>query len=100
MSKIHDHKKGIYFFSCPGCGNVHWFSTTGFTPSQPDGDIVPRGPVWSFNGDMEKPTVRASLLVKGQFTCHSFITDGKIEYLGDCTHNLAGKTVEMEDFQW
>jgi hypothetical protein len=29
--------------------------------------------------------------------CHLFITDGKIEYLADCTHELAGKTVEMEE---
>lgn len=30
--------------------------------------------------------------------CHSFITDGQIQYLSDCTHSLAGKTVPMEAF--
>ena len=30
--------------------------------------------------------------------CHSFITDGSIEFLPDCTHELAGKTVPLEDF--
>ena len=27
--------------------------------------------------------------------CHSFVTDGKIQFLGDCTHELAGQTVEL-----
>ena len=30
--------------------------------------------------------------------CHSFINDGKIQYLGDCTHKLAGQTIELPDF--
>lgn len=30
--------------------------------------------------------------------CHSFVRDGKIEFLSDCTHRLAGQTVEMEDW--
>jgi hypothetical protein len=30
--------------------------------------------------------------------CHSFVTDGKIQFLGDCTHALAGQTVPLEDF--
>lgn len=29
--------------------------------------------------------------------CHSFVTDGKIQFLGDCTHELANKTVPLED---
>jgi hypothetical protein len=27
--------------------------------------------------------------------CHTFVTDGMIQFLGDCTHELAGQTVEM-----
>ena len=30
--------------------------------------------------------------------CHSFVTDGKIRYLNDCTHHLKGQTVELLDF--
>lgn len=97
---IPNHHTGIYLFFCPGCGCSHWFSTSGFTPAQPIEDTEPKGPVWQFNGDMEKPTVRASILVKGQFRCHLFITDGRIQYLDDCTHSLKGQTVEMEEFQW
>jgi len=27
--------------------------------------------------------------------CHSFVTDGQIQFLGDCTHKLAGRTVPL-----
>lgn len=29
--------------------------------------------------------------------CHSFVRDGKIEFLGDCTHEMAGTTIELPD---
>lgn len=32
-------------------------------------------------------------------TCHSFVTDGRIQYLGDCTHSLAGQTVDLPDWE-
>lgn len=76
-----------YRFKCPGCGSSHVFRTTGKL-------------IWKFNGDMEKPTFKPSLLniwPGGKRRCHLFVTDGKIEYLGDCTHHLAGQTIEMED---
>lgn len=30
--------------------------------------------------------------------CHSFVRAGKIEFLGDCTHALAGQTVALPDW--
>lgn len=30
--------------------------------------------------------------------CHSFVTDGMIQFLGDSTHALAGQTVPLADF--
>ncbi len=60
---------------------------------------------WSFNGDLERPTFQPSLLVSGYLNerqpngvCHSFITDGRIQYLSDCTHEFAGKTIELPEF--
>jgi len=53
---------------------------------------------WHFNGDLDKPTFSPSLLVHAQYVCHSFVTDGNIQFLSDCTHELAGQTVELEDF--
>jgi len=29
--------------------------------------------------------------------CYLFVKDGKLEFLNDCTHALAGKTIEMLD---
>lgn len=35
--------------------------------------------------------------VKGakNMICHSFVADGKIRFLGDCTHHLNKTTVEL-----
>jgi hypothetical protein len=61
------------------------------------------GARWSFDGNLEAPTFSPSILVnpglpsgaKGR--CHSFIRAGRIEFLGDCGHPLAGQTVPMVD---
>lgn len=75
-----------YLFWCPGCEEQHGFN---------DG--------WTFNGDIEKPTVSPSILVnvgrrnpEGHL-CHMFVSEGKIQFLSDCTHELAGQTVDMVD---
>jgi len=55
-------------------------------------------PCWTWNGSTEKPTFKPSVLTEGgdgRPRCHSFITDGKIQFLNDCTHELAGKTVDL-----
>ena len=39
---------------------------------------------WTWNGDTEKPTVRPSVLTRGHnFTCHSWINDGVMQFLTD-----------------
>ncbi len=56
---------------------------------------------WTFNGDMEKPTLSPSYMTGfdnyKKNLCHSFIKDGKIQFLGDCFHELKGQTVELPD---
>lgn len=73
-------------FYCPGCKSHHGINTIK--------DGVPK---WSWNGDYNNPTISPSILVKSIEVCHSFIKNGQIEYLNDCTHDLAGKTVNMDD---
>jgi hypothetical protein len=79
---------------CPGCGEAHtvWISHT-----------KNDGPVWTWNGSLDKPTFSPSLRVNwgdGRL-CHSFIRDGQWQFLGDCTHALAGKTVPMPELpEW
>jgi len=77
---------------CPGCGEHHAVPVT--KPSNGE------GVAWVFNGNEEKPTLSPSILVRhgaDNSVCHSFVTDGKIQFLGDCTHKLAGQTIELPE---
>lgn len=63
-----------------------------------------RGAVWSWNGDIEKPTLKPSILTypkfAGQeFRCHSFVNDGQVKFLSDCSHDNANKTLELLDIE-
>jgi hypothetical protein len=80
--------KGVYYFNCPGCKMLHGLDSR-----------------WKFNGDFSKPTFSPSLLVRypwgpeqKQCVCHSFITDGFIRFLSDCTHELKDQTVEIPEW--
>lgn len=96
--------------NCPGCESQHVLNV----------DPGYRKPCWTFNNDFDKPTFSPSLLVRtGKYAspnwyalqdqetrqwldknsniCHSFIKQGKIQYLNDCTHKLKGRTVDLPD---
>lgn len=79
-----------YMFRCPGCGGAHMIRTKGDRPC------------WTWNGDVEKPTCSPSLLVGHgtSYQCHSFISDGKIQFLGDCWHDLRGQTVDIPEWEF
>lgn len=82
----------VYVFHCPGCGFDHPFHTGGDRSKHPQ---------WNFNGSLEKPTFSPSLLVNKDYPeqrCHSFVADGKIQFLTDCWHALKGQTVEIPDW--
>jgi hypothetical protein len=88
LHRVKDHPDQVIFF-CPGCQCAH---TVWTGPGQ-----------WSFNGDFERPTFSPSILVRGgrkgsDFTCHSFVRDGQIEFCGDSHHALKGRTVPLEPF--
>lgn len=89
---VYEHETTVRWW-CPGCKRSHLVPVVG-------GRVT-----WSFNGDLEKPTLSPSVLVHQRMhsdgseyspQCHTFIRDGSIEFLGDCTHALAGQTVPME----
>jgi hypothetical protein len=99
---------GSLGFWCPGCKEMHCVSSS-----------------WSFNGDHDRPTFSPSVLVtSGHYVplfrrgidscwctyqaeegedpapfkcqrCHSFVRDGQIQFLSDCTHELVGQTVPL-----
>lgn len=108
-SKLRRLEGGYVAFVCPGCGRRHKLRV--------DGDGSPR---WSFNGDLDRPTFTPSILARREewtppvmgenlaewkrapwpqtkvmTICHSFVTDGRIQFLSDCTHALAGQTVDL-----
>jgi len=100
-------------FWCPGCDGAHAVRVG-------DGPH----PRWGFNGNGDAPTFTPSVLVQGythippvttenlekwkrspweqvkvKTVCNSFVTDGQIQFLGDCTHALAGQTIPLPDFE-
>jgi hypothetical protein len=68
------------------------------------------GPRWTYNGNADAPTFSPSILVTARWStndptmkddvCHSFVTDGRIQFLGDCTHKLAGETVNIPEWPY
>lgn len=57
---------------------------------------------WTWNGDTEKPTLRPSVLSSCPpicERCHSFINDGQIQFLPDCTHELVNQTLDLLDVE-
>ncbi len=52
---------------------------------------------------MDKPTFSPSLgvnMTMPDVRCHSFVRDGKIQFLDDCFHELRGQTIDMQDMDW
>ena len=100
---------GTLIFYCPGCDEHHGVPVDGS-----------RG--WKWNGSLEAPTIEPSILVRStrygpdrlsfgkydgphppsessQGVCHSYVREGRIEFLSDCTHTLAGQTVDLPDIK-
>jgi hypothetical protein len=99
MSKIRNLKGGGQIFYCPGCKTTHAINQAGWNSK------------WTYNGDPEKPTINPSIKVTYEGVdanqddappdlCHSFVRDGMIQFLGDCTHALKNQTVEIPDWPY
>ncbi len=114
MGKILKQGERFSFF-CPGCDQEH--------------EIVVSPGHWNWNESEEAPTFTPSVLVTAGhyassykpggrcwctykaehpdenihakcFRCHSFVRDGNIQYLADCSHALAGQTVPLLVYPW
>jgi hypothetical protein len=88
--KVNDHGREyvLVYFLCPGCNEPHAIEVG----------------VWTWNGSEDKPTFTPSVLVNGREPaiptrprCHSYVTEGRIQFLADSTHALAGQTVDLPD---
>lgn len=114
MAKSALTNDGTLIWHCPGCGGGHGVPVRG-------------DKAWGWNGSLDSPTLTPSVLLRsGHFNpdrpsdqcwctynrdhpdvpapfvcsvCHIFIRDGQIQFLGDCTHALAGKTVPIPEWE-
>lgn len=111
--KLRNVEGGCVAFWCPGCEEPHNLRV--------DSDTHP---VWGWNRNVDLPTFTPSVLVRsGHYVspgdicwctynaehpndpapfvchvCHSYVTDGKIQFLSDSTHKLSGQTVDLPDW--
>ena len=95
LEDSHSHTK--FGFYCLGCKSLHLLRIRP-APS----------PSWEFNGNLDRPTFRPSVLINlpgdedfPTEVCHSFVTDGSIQYLSDSTHEFSGQTIllpELPDY--
>jgi hypothetical protein len=91
---------GELTFWCEGCKEFHHINDSKTE--------IANANVWEFNGDFEHPTINPSILITSRkfnqktnqyenIRCHSFIKNGEIQYLHDCTHSLKGTTIVLDD---
>ncbi|HSY75717.1 MAG TPA: DUF6527 family protein [Bacteroidia bacterium] len=103
--RVYKSAPGVWCFYCEGCGHLHCYYTD---------EAARPNATWQFNGNLQLPTFTPSLLntwgkeadpnwieptepsvvegYKWSGRCHIFVTNGLIQWLGDCTHALAGQT--------
>lgn len=102
---------GTFSFWCPGCNTYHAFDRRWqFNGDMEHPTFFPSllvGPYWTIpkewnpeqapkNEDGSYRTDSNGKIVGAkEIRCHSFVRNGMIEYLSDCTHVLAGKTIPM-----
>jgi len=96
MERAGEVTRRKHYYWCPGCDCLHGITI------RPD--VADNGAGWTFSGTLEKPTYAPSQLTTYEYgpqgdrkrqVCHTFIREGMIQYLGDCTHDMRGKTVPL-----
>lgn len=80
---LHGNSGTKLYLWCPGCDQLH------------GPEVVNPAKRWQWDGNLEAPTLSPSILTHGTQRCHSFLKAGQWQFLVDCEHALAGKTVPM-----
>lgn len=87
-------------FWCPGCDDLHMVSDAWqVTGSGATLTIQPSVLVYErqkfINEDLDRPALMAPENITTAPLCHSFVTNGHIQFLGDSTHALANQTIPL-----
>jgi hypothetical protein len=100
-------ESGKLMYWCQGCEDAHVVTVEGSR-------------AWGYNGNPDAPTFTPSVLTQwhklvregGRWTgeyhrdangdpikqvCHTFITNGQVQFLSDCSHALAGQTLLLPE---
>lgn len=112
---------GLIFW-CPGCNMAHgihhgagsgprwgWnrdVNKPTFTPSvlvqttgAPEGrDMMTPAEEDEYDAIYKAGGTQAVFASRFGIRCHSYVTEGRIQFLSDCTHALAGQTVDLPPF--
>lgn len=89
VNKIEGTNGALLWFWCPGCEEAHAVEVESKKKS-----------CWNWNGSEDCPTITPSVLCvqsQSERRCHSFVKDGKIQFLNDCFHKLKGQTVPLPE---
>lgn len=106
-------------FECPGCGMMHQVNVSGpgrpmwtwngsmerptFSPSvlvtYDHMSEAGRARSKAFREQHGRHPTHEENPYDVHDVCHSFVTDGRIQFLNDCTHALAGQTVDLPEIE-
>lgn len=79
---MHVAGKRMTFFWCPGCDHAHAVDDR-----------------WSQSGDDDTKRISPSILSTAEdLRCHLFVRKGKLCFLDDCSHDLAGKIADVPEW--
>jgi hypothetical protein len=119
--KLRSVEGGGLMFRCPGCNEPHmvrvgegpsprWLYNNDperptFAPSilvrgiaAPDGTEMTEAEEAEYDAILAKGGVEAAFASRFGTCCHSFVEEGRIKFLGDCTHALVSQTVDLPDW--
>lgn len=98
--KIIHEENGLItaIFNCPACNDIHAFKYYSDPFKYTNTDKDP----WKFNYNFDRPIIRPSISVDAgnsniNYKCHSYVEEGFIKYLDDCSHAMKGLSIELPD---
>lgn len=102
MSPVYLRKGEYTRFWCPGCDDLHMVSGS-WQVTEDDGALTISPSILVYeskkliNDYLEMPDLVAPENIATTPRCHSFVGNGRIEFLSDSTHLLSGQTTDLPE---